>query len=40
MKTMKEKETLHEILVSIRKTPESKIMGKKNENFLNTLYNF
>lgn len=40
MKTMKEKEKLHQILVNIKKTPESKIMAPKHEKFLNTLFEF
>lgn len=38
MKTMKEKEKLNEILLHLRKTPESKIMGKKQGRFLEKLY--
>lgn len=38
MKTMKEKEKLKEVLQNLRRTPESKIMGKKQGKFLERLY--
>ena len=38
MKTMKEKEKLNEILLTLRRTPESKIMTKKQGRFLEKLY--